>query len=31
MESKEFVVHIVDEQNVEKINQTAANLPPNRE
>ncbi|MDR4947487.1 flavin reductase family protein [Neobacillus cucumis] len=27
-ESKEFVVHIVDEQNVEKINITAANLPP---
>lgn len=28
IESKQFVVHIVDEQNVEKINQTAANLPP---
>ncbi|MDQ0201741.1 flavin reductase (DIM6/NTAB) family NADH-FMN oxidoreductase RutF [Neobacillus ginsengisoli] len=28
IESKEFVVHIVDEQNVEKINKTAANLPP---
>lgn len=28
MESKEFVVHIVDEQNVGKINKTAANLPP---
>lgn len=27
IESKEFVVHIVDEQNVEKINKTAANLP----
>jgi flavin reductase (DIM6/NTAB) family NADH-FMN oxidoreductase RutF len=27
MESKEFVIHIVDEQNVEKINQTAASLP----
>ncbi|MEH7097276.1 flavin reductase family protein [Neobacillus vireti] len=27
-EAKEFVVHIVDEQNVEKINKTAANLPP---
>ncbi|MGN7299407.1 flavin reductase family protein [Ferdinandcohnia sp. SAFN-114] len=26
---KEFVVHIVDEQNVEKINKTAASLPPN--
>jgi|SRR5690625_1141872 len=24
---KEFVVHIVDEQNVEKINETAASLP----
>ncbi|MED4206783.1 flavin reductase family protein [Neobacillus mesonae] len=29
IESKEFVVHIVDEQNVEKINKTAATLPPN--
>ncbi|MEH7225148.1 flavin reductase family protein [Bacillus sp. JJ1566] len=28
IEGKEFVVHIVDENNVEKINQTAANLPP---
>jgi flavin reductase (DIM6/NTAB) family NADH-FMN oxidoreductase RutF len=28
IESKQFVVHIVDEQNVEKINKTAANLPP---
>lgn len=28
IQSKEFVVHIVDEQNVEKINKTAANLPP---
>ncbi|PAV28061.1 hypothetical protein CIL05_18295 [Virgibacillus profundi] len=28
MEKKEFVVHIVDEQNVEKINITAASLPP---
>lgn len=28
IESKEFVVHIVDEQNVEKVNKTAANLPP---
>lgn len=27
-ESREFVVHIVDEQNVEKVNETAANLPP---
>lgn len=25
---KEFVVHIVDEDNVEQINQTAATLPP---
>ena len=27
--NKEFVVHIVDEGNVEKINMTAANLPAN--
>jgi flavin reductase (DIM6/NTAB) family NADH-FMN oxidoreductase RutF len=27
IESKEFVVHIVDEQNVEKVNMTAASLP----
>jgi flavin reductase (DIM6/NTAB) family NADH-FMN oxidoreductase RutF len=27
IESKQFVVHIVDEQNVEKINKTAASLP----
>ncbi len=27
IKKREFVVHIVDEQNVEKINQTAANLP----
>ena len=27
IENKEFVVHIVDEQNVEKINKTAASLP----
>lgn len=27
--NKEFVVHIVDEDNVEKINMTAANLPAN--
>lgn len=26
--NKEFVVHIVDEENVEKINETAASLPP---
>ncbi|WP_312474954.1 flavin reductase family protein [Neobacillus sp.] len=30
IESKEFVIHIVDEQNVEKINKTAANLPPDQ-
>jgi flavin reductase (DIM6/NTAB) family NADH-FMN oxidoreductase RutF len=30
IESKEFVVHIVDEQNVEKVNITAANLPPDQ-
>ncbi|MBT2735687.1 flavin reductase family protein [Bacillus sp. ISL-7] len=27
IDSKQFVVHIVDEQNVEKINKTAASLP----
>lgn len=27
--NKEFVVHIVDEQNLEKANYTAATLPPN--
>jgi flavin reductase (DIM6/NTAB) family NADH-FMN oxidoreductase RutF len=27
IDSKDFVIHIVDEQNVEKINQTAASLP----
>lgn len=30
MENKEFVVHIVDEQNVDKVNKTAAQLPPNQ-
>lgn len=30
MESKQFVVHIVDEHNVEKINKTAATLPPDQ-
>jgi len=30
IESKQFVVHIVDEQNVEKINKTAASLPPDQ-
>lgn len=29
-ELKEFVVHIVDEQNVKQVNQTAANLPPEK-
>ncbi|WP_404450611.1 flavin reductase family protein [Virgibacillus necropolis] len=28
LKKKEFVVHIVDEQNVEKVNKTAASLPP---
>lgn len=28
MYQKEFVVHITDEENVEKINQTAESLPP---
>ncbi|MBS4201710.1 flavin reductase family protein [Bacillus sp. FJAT-49732] len=28
LQKKEFVVHIVDEKNVEIINKTAANLPP---
>jgi flavin reductase (DIM6/NTAB) family NADH-FMN oxidoreductase RutF len=27
-ETKEFVIHIVDEENVGKINETAASLPP---
>lgn len=26
--NKEFVIHIVDEQNVEQVNETAASLPP---
>jgi flavin reductase (DIM6/NTAB) family NADH-FMN oxidoreductase RutF len=30
LEAKEFVVHIVDEENVEKVNKTAANLPPDK-
>ncbi|MED4325960.1 flavin reductase family protein [Bacillus licheniformis] len=30
LKSKEFVVHIVDEQNVEKVNATAASLPPSQ-
>ena len=28
LETSEFVVHIVDDQNVNKINETAASLPP---
>lgn len=27
VDTKEFVIHIVDEENVEKVNETAANLP----
>lgn len=30
IESKEFVVHIVDEQNVAEVNKTAAALPPDQ-
>ncbi|MCM3115682.1 flavin reductase family protein [Neobacillus sp. MER 74] len=30
IESKEFVIHIVDEGNVEKVNKTASNLPPDQ-
>lgn len=30
LDSKEFVVHIVDEENVEMVNKTAANLPSNQ-
>lgn len=30
MDTNEFVVHIVDELNVEKVNQTAAVLPPDQ-
>jgi flavin reductase (DIM6/NTAB) family NADH-FMN oxidoreductase RutF len=30
LETKEFVVHIVDEDNVEKVNTTAANLSPDQ-
>lgn len=29
IKKQEFVVHIVDEDNVEMVNQTAASLPPN--
>lgn len=28
METKEFVIHIVDVENIGKVNQTAASLPP---
>lgn len=28
LDNKEFIVHIVDRENVEQVNQTAANLPP---
>ncbi|MCL6571086.1 MAG: flavin reductase family protein [Bacillus sp. (in: Bacteria)] len=30
IETKEFVIHIVDEQNVEKVNITSAMLPPDQ-
>ncbi len=30
LETKEFVIHIVDEQNVAQINETAASLPPDQ-
>ena len=30
IDSKEFVIHIVDEDNVDMVNETAANLPPNQ-
>ncbi|MDY0394528.1 flavin reductase family protein [Virgibacillus halophilus] len=30
LETKEFVVHIADEDNIEQINQTAASLPSNQ-
>lgn len=30
IDNKEFVVHIVDEENVVSVNQTAASLPPNQ-
>ncbi|WP_338471426.1 flavin reductase family protein [Niallia sp. XMNu-256] len=30
LETKEFVIHIVDDLNVDPINQTAASLPPNQ-
>ena len=30
LHSKEFVIHIVDEDNVMKINETAATLPPDK-
>jgi flavin reductase (DIM6/NTAB) family NADH-FMN oxidoreductase RutF len=30
LETKEFVIHIVDDLNVDQINQTAASLPPDQ-
>ena len=30
LETKEFVIHVVDELNVDQINQTAASLPPDQ-
>lgn len=30
LDKRDFVVHVVDEQNVEKINKTAASLPANQ-
>lgn len=30
LENKEFVIHIVDEDNVKKINKTSASLPPDK-
>lgn len=29
-QSKEFVIHIVDEQNVKKVNETSVSLPPDK-
>lgn len=29
-QNKEFVIHIVDEQNVKKVNETSISLPPNK-
>ena len=30
LETKEFVIHVVDDLNVDQINQTAASLPPDQ-